>query len=202
MMGPDGEPRFFAPEFGHVVDDQDPKGLGRVRVSVPAIYPDEGGPWAWPFGGGGNEDGIWNPPKPGSMVIVLFRGGDPQYPLYSRAHHPQGKEPEVVQLAKSEAVAEDVPVVSTQVRTVETRDWDITIDERPGRRLFRVRAKDLGSQNPDGTSLMIELDREAGVLALSAPAGISIKTNGRLSLDGLVADIQDREVIRGIEKAV
>lgn len=202
MISEDGEAKFYAPEFGTVVDDQDPRGLGRVKICIPGYYPDSGGPWAWPVGGGGNVDGSWNPPKPGSMVVVFFRGGDPQYPIYFRAHHPQGKEPQVVQDAKAEAVAEDIPEVSTQIRALETRDWEIVIDERPTRRLLRVRAKDVGSTDPDGTSLMVELDREAGVLALSAPAGIALNTLGRISINGILVDIQGRQVTAGIDKAI
>ena len=105
VLGADGETRYYAPEWGYVVDNRDPKALGRVSVNIPSVYGDAGGPWAWPIGGGGVIDGVWNIPPVGALVLCWFRGGDPQYPLYMRAHHPSGSEPEIIQDVKASAPA-------------------------------------------------------------------------------------------------
>ena len=49
---------------------------------------------------------------------------------------------------------------------------------------------------------MIEMDREAGVLALSAPAGISLRTPGRVAVNGTIVDIQDRRVTPAVDKGI
>ena len=195
-----GEALHTTPMTGTVLDNKDPKGLCRVKVLVPSLYGDEDGPWARPLGTAGVQSGLWNPPDIGSEVVLWFVAGDPDYPRYERGQHTQSTRPEFVQRAIDESSEEDVGAVTAKVRTIETADWDISIDEREGRRLFRARAKGLGSQDPDGSSLMIEMDREQGVLALSAPLGISLRTNGRIELVGLDIIIGGRRHTQGIAK--
>lgn len=189
------EERHYGVEYGYVLENRDPQGQHRVRLVVPGIYGEEGGPWARPIGVGGNRTGVWNVPAIGTQCAVWFRRGDPQYPLYMPAGQPTGKEPETITAAVEGTPTADRPEMLTQLHVLETRDWEVVVDERPGRRLLRMRAKGVGSEDPDGSSLMIEMDRERGVLALSAPGGVSISTNGgRISIDGLVIDIAGRTV--------
>ncbi len=196
--------KFYGIERGTVASNKDPRGLGRVRVFVPNFFDEDGSPWAYPVNTGGTKTGSWNVPDEGDHVFVLFRGGDPDYPVYMRASHVVGLRPEYVQRAIDESAAEDVVNVATQVRAFETRDWDVVIDEREGRRLFRIRAKGIGAEDPDGTSLMIELDYERGILALSAPVGISLRSKGgNVDIQTLnPVAINGRAVIKGTSKGI
>jgi uncharacterized protein involved in type VI secretion and phage assembly len=67
-----------------VVSNQDASGLGRVRVSLPAPYTDNGEPGeAWAQIAtlmAGNNRGTWFIPDPGDEVLVAFEGGDPRRP--------------------------------------------------------------------------------------------------------------------------
>jgi uncharacterized protein involved in type VI secretion and phage assembly len=69
---------FFGAQIGIVANSMDPSGKGRVQVRVPAVAGDSGS-WAVvcrPFGAvaaGG--------PQIGASVVVLFEGGDPDYPI-------------------------------------------------------------------------------------------------------------------------
>lgn len=74
---------------GEVVDRQDPKELGRVRVKIEqdGDVPDKAIPWAVPittFAGIGNtgEFGSFSVPKEKSKVWVFFEGGDRHKPVY------------------------------------------------------------------------------------------------------------------------
>jgi hypothetical protein len=84
---------------GEVVNDQDPKGAGRVRVNVFNVFddiPHDSLPWAIysdPFMGGQTDLGGLFVPDVGSHVWVFFEQGDPKMPVYcagapARPHGP------------------------------------------------------------------------------------------------------------------
>lgn len=70
-----------------VEDNQDPKKLQRVRISIPEVIegPIDQLPWAIPFtlptGGMANVGGV-NVPEVGAAVYVLLQDGDKHYPVY------------------------------------------------------------------------------------------------------------------------
>ena len=49
---------------------------------------------------------------------------------------------------------------------------------------------------------MMELDAVQGTLAISAPAGISLKSLGIIDIDGLVVNIGGRKVTKGITENI
>jgi hypothetical protein len=71
--------RWFRTYDGEVIDDQDPKSMGRVKVSIPELN------WLLP-----NECPWFSPeywfgqitPAVGTYVEVYFKGGMLQYPMY------------------------------------------------------------------------------------------------------------------------
>jgi hypothetical protein len=84
---------------GEVVNDQDPKRAGRVRVNVFNVFDDladDALPWAIysdPFMGGQADLGGMFVPDVGSHVWVFFEQGDPKMPVYfagapARPHGP------------------------------------------------------------------------------------------------------------------
>lgn len=72
---------------GKVVDNNDPKKLGRLKVSVPNVYGNIGKDsliWAepsFPYGGS-NDTGIFFIPEIGSLVEVTFTDGSPYKPVW------------------------------------------------------------------------------------------------------------------------
>lgn len=200
----EGEELYVTPMLGRVIDNHDPKGLCRVQVFVQALFDDEdeGSPWARPMGMSGVNTGVWNPPKVGSQVLVLFKAGDPDKPWYIRAQHTTGERPEYVQRAIDESPSEKIGEVTAGIHTFETDTWEVTCDEREGRKLFRARAKGLGSQDPVGSSLMVEMDFEQGVLGLSAPAGIGLFSDGRIVIESPDLIIGGRRVVQGVAKVI
>lgn len=73
--------------IGTVVDNNDPEGIGRVKVSIPNLFDPAQGAIPWigahrqsPFGYGPNF-GVYGSPQIGSQVRVKFQEGDAHYGL-------------------------------------------------------------------------------------------------------------------------
>ncbi len=77
--------RFFGKYEGVVAANDDPKGLGRIRAYVPAVFgPDVKTGWALPcapFGGGKNR-GLVAVPEVDDTVWIEFAGGDTSRPIW------------------------------------------------------------------------------------------------------------------------
>lgn len=201
------DPRFYGVHEGFVTDNRDPEALGCVRVKVEGLMPDDGSSWAFPMGltgGGGPQRGQWDPPDIGAEVYVWFLNGDPEKVRYLPGHHGRGEEPTAVLSAKD--AAEDGPGkidASLQVKVVfETSEWQFVVDEREGKRRLYIHAKSLGEDLGKGAALMVELDREQGVFAVSGTGGIALRSAGRISIEASVIEIGGRVVTQGIDKSI
>ena len=64
---------------GIVKDNNDPKGLGRIRLQVPQVFGEEITGWAWPLLAG-------YIPESGEACWVTFEGGDPNFPLWLKKY--------------------------------------------------------------------------------------------------------------------
>jgi phage baseplate assembly protein V len=81
---------------GTVVKSRDPKGLGRVRVSLPFFEEEVWARRATLLAG--DRRGTWFVPDPGDEVLVAFENGDPRRPvvvgaLWSSAQRPPESNP-------------------------------------------------------------------------------------------------------------
>ena len=79
------ERRFYGKYRGFVVNNEDPKRLGRVRLRVPSVLgPNVVTGWAspcLPYGGQGNQ-GFLYIPEVGAGVWVEFEEGDLEFPIW------------------------------------------------------------------------------------------------------------------------
>ena len=84
--------RFHGKFLGVVVDNDDPKGLSRVRVQVPEIFGDESTGWALPCSPyAGSGVGLAAVPPVGSLVFVEWPAGDTsRVPIWSGGAWPDG----------------------------------------------------------------------------------------------------------------
>ena len=84
--------RFHGKFLGIVVDNDDPKGLARVRVMVPEVFGDEATGWALPCSPyAGPGVGLAAVPPNGSVVFVEWPGGDTsRVPIWSGGAWPEG----------------------------------------------------------------------------------------------------------------
>jgi uncharacterized protein involved in type VI secretion and phage assembly len=88
-----GAPVFPGVYAGHVTDVSDSTKLGRVKVSVPAVYGDDGpeyDAWARPS----FPYGHFFVPKVGDRVWVAFEDGDPAAPVWLGVWYPTGQAPQ------------------------------------------------------------------------------------------------------------
>jgi phage baseplate assembly protein V len=76
---------------GVVVTPQDPKGLGRVKVSLPAFEEERWARRASPAAG--DRRGAWFVPDAGDEVLVAFEGGDARRPIVVGALWSQAQRP-------------------------------------------------------------------------------------------------------------
>lgn len=79
---------------GKVENNVDPMQLGRVQVSVPAIYGDSKLAWAMPCTPyAGKKVGLFLVPPKGANVWVEFEGGDIDYPIWAGCFWDKGDVP-------------------------------------------------------------------------------------------------------------
>lgn len=99
---------FFGKYRGRVENNVDPMQLGRVQVSVPAVYGDGRLNWALPcapFAGPGV--GVFMVPPVGANVWVEFEAGDADYPIYSGGFWEVGDVPATPALAETKVIKTD-----------------------------------------------------------------------------------------------
>jgi uncharacterized protein involved in type VI secretion and phage assembly len=72
--------RLFGVMVGIVTDNQDPEGLGRVRVRFPWLSQDDASHWARiAVGMAGKDRGMFFLPEVDDEVLVAFEHGRPEY---------------------------------------------------------------------------------------------------------------------------
>jgi uncharacterized protein involved in type VI secretion and phage assembly len=78
-----------------VVDVDDPRSTGRVRLRVPELLGDVESGWALPtFAATGDGSGIFAIPPVGALVWVEFEGGDTSRPVWVGGWFADGSAPE------------------------------------------------------------------------------------------------------------
>jgi len=85
---------FFGKYRGKVENNTDPMQLGRLQVSVPAIFGDGRLSWAMPCSPfAGNKVGFFALPPIGSNIWVDFEAGNPDFPVWSGCFWSPGEVP-------------------------------------------------------------------------------------------------------------
>ena len=84
--------RFYGKYLGIVVDNEDPKGLARLRVKVPEVFGEETTGWCLPCSPlAGLGTGLAAVPPIDSQVYVEWSGGDlNRVPIWSGGPWPDG----------------------------------------------------------------------------------------------------------------
>ena len=162
--------------IGVVSDNQDPEGLGRVRLSFPWLNPDVAGGWARVVAAGaGDGRGLQFLPEVGDEVLVGFELGDVHTPyvlggLWNGLDRPP--------LATAEAVEGEV-----RRRVIRSRSGHaILLDDGPGGgvTVSDRRGNAITLSSADG-AVRIEA---AGELRLRAGAGLSVEAAGKVEIAG------------------
>jgi hypothetical protein len=167
--------------IGHVVDRDDPEGLGRVRVRVPGLL-EPASAWAFPLGtagGGSANTGFFAVPEVGAEVGVLFNQGDVDAPFYLCGHW--GKPGGVSEVPK------EAQRPSPTNRVLATAGFRIEIDEAPGTRGLRITCLKNGD--------VIEIDAEANALHIKATTALVLEADGLVDIRGAIVQLNGRRVL-------
>lgn len=196
--------RYPGVHAGVVTDNKDPLGVGRVRVSVRGLLPEEGGGWFLPGSavGAGPQRGLWDVPDVGSEVYVFFLGGDPDKGRYLGGHWRRPKGNSDAPTAVTEAVTEDGPEAAVELKVWQSKRFAIVQDDRDGKQRLYIKSNKRGEDVTTGIALMLEIDDVTGVMSISAPAGIVLRSLGIIDLQAPVIQIGGRKVLQGIPKPI
>lgn len=164
---------------GPVVDNKDPRKLGRVRVNIPGYAEPTG--WAMPIGmpgAGGKKRGTWVIPPVGSEVGVFFKNGDPDHPRYLPGPVGEGEAPDEVD---DSSVDE-----ATEVYVLNMRRWKLVCDDRMGKARMAIEDKKTGD--------MYEIDGVRLGLKLKSTAAMSIECDGAVDIRGSSITLNGRRL--------
>lgn len=111
---------YYAEYEGLVADNEDPEGRGRIKVYCPAVYgKDPFDKWCHPKGMfTGKATGFYAIPPLKSPVWVSFKGGDPEYPIWTYGWYPKEYAPK--------------ELTPTKFQFITPAGYNITFDEENG----------------------------------------------------------------------
>ena len=114
MNGINGEcPTFYGKYRGVVTDNQDPSGLGRVRVKVQDVLGDRESGWAMPsVPYAGKGVGLFLIPPKNASVWIEFEHGDPDYPIWTGCFWSLGEVPATPAMAETKMLKTDAGTIT------------------------------------------------------------------------------------------
>jgi len=126
--------RFHGKYLGTVVDNDDPKALGRIRVKVPEVFGDETSGWCLPCSPyAGSGVGLAVVPPVGSLVFVEWPAGDTsRVPIWSGGAWPDGNG---VEDAGPETIVLTTPAGHKVVLRDESGNEAVEIESASGAKL-------------------------------------------------------------------
>jgi uncharacterized protein involved in type VI secretion and phage assembly len=163
--------QFYGKYRGKVVDNVDPKQIGCIRVSVPAVLGTGTQSWAYPcVPYAGLQAGFFAIPPIGANVWVEFEGGNSDHPIWTGCFWGPGEAP---------ALALISPPTIAHIAMQTTLQNSLLISDAPGA------AGGILLQTTTGAMISIN---QTGIL-ISNGQGATITLNGpavAINRDGLV----------------
>lgn len=217
MTSPLEEPDDFAIHgmyIGRVIDVDDPKGIGRVRVRIPGLV--EKSAWARPLGtliGFTPQRGGFFVPNLDAAVAVWFHHGDIDSPYYlagAPGSAVPGTGEEVPAFVKTQP-KEDRP----KLRVIETDFFVIAIDDRPvasdvngvpdlaanltsPRQRLVIQFKGSSDTPSEEGENMIEIDGATRGITIHGVAGVRLASTGIIELDANQIQFRTQGVLRRV----
>jgi hypothetical protein len=156
------EGRYFGKYRGLVKDNKDPLKIGRLQVTVPAVY-GMATNWALPCAPyAGEQVGFYAMPPIGALVWVEFEGGDPSHPIWSGGFW---QAPEVPAEVNDNA---DDP---SQVKVFKTRVATLWIDDTDQLGKITLRFKD--DTVSEGATVTLVIDSTGVSLTVAGSSATS-----------------------------
>ncbi len=148
---------YYGKYRGKVTSTKDPLNLGRVQVTVPAIFGDGRQSWAMPATPyAGKDIGFFTVPPVGSNIWVEFEGGDPDYPIWSGCFWGEGElpqaarvsDPDKVQVLKTDGITFTWNNLDNKGLTIEVKS---PVVSRPLKMVFNPEGIEINNNNNELT---------------------------------------------------
>lgn len=138
--------RYDSIYIGEVVDNNDPKQLGRLKVRIPSIYGNivkEDLPWCEPsFPYGCHDRGFFFIPELKTLVTVMFINGSPYSPIWTGTIHRE-KTHKIPQPGKADYP--EVKIIKTGVGYImmDDKNENIEIKHKTGSSIIMKKNADI-----------------------------------------------------------
>ena len=175
--------QFFGKYRGKVAANKDPLNLGRIQVSVPAIFGEGRQSWALPCTPyAGKDVGFFTIPPVEANVWVEFEGGDPDYPIWSGCFWGENElpqnakvdDPVKVQVFKTDGIT--ITLSNSGNNKGLTVEVDKPVVEKPLKMVFNADGIELNNNNKTTAKLMAEtIELKNGESSTVTIAGDSIQ---------------------------
>lgn len=193
--------KYYGKYRGCVVDNADPDGLGRLRLSVPSLLGQAETRWALPCLplAGETDVGLFLIPDPGAQVWVEFEEGDISQPIWVGGFWRPGEREQEAALGKPEKRVLKTPgghvlefddtADGERARVRHPSGAELTIDERGSitvadaqgaRLLLDADGNELSAEDANGNALVMKgegtsIDDANGNRVQMGAAGVTVK---------------------------
>ena len=151
-------PPFLGKFRGVVSDNQDDKGLGRIRAKVQDVFGTQESGWALPaLPYAGKNVGLFLIPPVDALVWIEFEQGDSERPIWTGCFWADGEPP----LPRADAKAGNKKVLKTDTCT-------LTLDDTSGTGEITIETKDGNKIKMSSNGIEID-DGKGGTVKLSGP---------------------------------
>lgn len=209
------ERRFYGKYRAFVVDNADPRGLARLKLSIPSVLGAEVvSGWAMPCApfGGDADQGFLAVPEVGAGVWVEFEEGDLEFPIWVGTFWSQpGGESETPRPTGADT-PQDPP---TRKILKSTSGHSIELEDKDGEETVLIRHKEnaflaidptgtIVLSNSQGSSLILNADDESVVLVDQHGNSVQLTADGAnvTNQDGSAAVVLSADMARVIAKTV
>jgi uncharacterized protein involved in type VI secretion and phage assembly len=173
---------FYGVYVGLVTDEQDPEGLGRVRIRLPWLTDSDGDlfeTWARvaTMMAGANR-GTWFIPEPDDEVLIAFQGGDPRHPIVTGSLW-NGKD------SPPESMDSN-----NNIRSITSRSGiKVTFDDTDGAVAFTVETPGGQVVKCEDTPATITVSDSSGNSIKMEASGVTITASSKLTMNASQVEI-------------
>jgi uncharacterized protein involved in type VI secretion and phage assembly len=164
---------YYGKYRAFVADNEDPEGMGRVKLTVPSVLGEATSDWALPavaYGGGADFGTLFVPPA-GAQVLAEFLEGDPSAPIWAATFWRQSSEMPAEYQGPSTKI---IKTESGHVLTFEDKDGEEQITLHSATEAEMLMDPNGSISLTDSGGAKVVLDAEAGEILIEDANGNSM----------------------------